>query len=330
MRRAMWLGAGVAVLASALAATIAPGGPVRASAPSADDGARVVGERRLGRRMLDLTVDSPVLDGRQHVRLLLPPGWSRDADRTWPTLWLLHGVLGDHTTWTVETEIDALTAAAEVIVVMPDGGACATYSDWWNRGSGGRPKWETFHLTELLQILERGYRAGDARAVAGHSLGGFGALSYAARHRGLFRAAASFSGLTHVLHESPDALDAVDLRRLALEIACPGVDWRTVWGDQHAQRLVWRQHNPFDLVTQLTGVRLYLSAGTGSPGPLDPAYTPDAPIERLIHRTNRMYADKLRKLAVPATTHFYQGTHSWPYWRRELETALPLLLAELG
>ncbi|NED56398.1 esterase family protein, partial [Micromonospora aurantiaca] len=43
------------------------------------DGAGVVGERRLRRRVLDLAVRSPLLEDAAHVRLLLPRGWSRDA-----------------------------------------------------------------------------------------------------------------------------------------------------------------------------------------------------------------------------------------------------------
>src|SRR3712207_7246752 len=49
------------------------------------------------------------------------------------------------------------------------------------------PGWETFHLTELRQILERGLGAGDRRAIAGLSMGGFGAMSYAGRRPELFR-----------------------------------------------------------------------------------------------------------------------------------------------
>ena len=62
-------------------------------------------------------------------------------------------------------------------------------------GRAGRTRWETFHLAELRQILQRNYRASTVMAVAGVSMGGLGALAYAARHRGLFRAAASFGGI---------------------------------------------------------------------------------------------------------------------------------------
>ncbi|MEO5878057.1 MAG: alpha/beta hydrolase family protein [Streptosporangiaceae bacterium] len=328
MRRAGWFGAGAVAALSGLAATIAPGG--RTSAPAgADDGAVVVGERRRSRRMLDLTVHSPVIEQKQHVRLLLPPGWSPAADRTWPVLWLLHGEMDDYTAWTENTDLAELTEGKELIVVMPDGGGCVSYTDWWNRGDAGKPKWETFHLTELRQILERGYRAGSGRCVAGNSMGGLGAMSYAARHRGMFRSAASFSGALHTLYENEAGLDAVDLHRLVTEVGCPGLDWRRIRGHPYAQRPIWRQHNPFDLAAQLSNVGLYISAGSGRPGPLDALPRDDDVVEALMSTVGLMFAGKLSKRGIPAVTHFYDGSHGWPYWERELHAALPVLLDAL-
>jgi diacylglycerol O-acyltransferase / trehalose O-mycolyltransferase / mycolyltransferase Ag85 len=45
-------------------------------------------------------------------------------------------------------------------------------------------------------------------AVAGASMGGLGALAYAARHPGLFRAAASFSGIVDT-RLTPQGVDAI-------------------------------------------------------------------------------------------------------------------------
>ncbi|MDX6739411.1 alpha/beta hydrolase family protein [Actinocorallia sp. A-T 12471] len=325
MRRAAWSVIGTYSLVSAVlrnVATIAPGGPARARVPSADDGARVVGERRQG-RVLDLTVRSPALGEDRRVRLLLPPGWARDAKRSWPALWLLHGPGGDHTSWTTHTDVMSRTEHDGFIVVLPEGGACAAYTDPLRPRRGGA-RWETFHLTELVQILERGYRAGPARAVAGCSQGGRGALAYAARHRGTFRAVAAFSAPVDTLHHSSSSLDGPDLMELSAAVA--RVDWSHVWGDPVEQRALWKRHNPYDLVTQLTGVRLYLACGTGMPGPLDPLpHTGPDPVETLVHTVNTLYAAKLQQLGVPATTRFHPGTHSWPYWSREFARALPVL-----
>ena len=47
---------------------------------------------------------------------------------------------------------------------MPEG-ANGSYTDWYNYGKGGVPKWETFHTKEVIQLMERNYHAGTARAV---------------------------------------------------------------------------------------------------------------------------------------------------------------------
>ncbi|GAA4105436.1 alpha/beta hydrolase family protein [Actinomadura miaoliensis] len=324
---------GVLAGVTGVLASIAPEGPARVPgrrrarpAATADDGAAVIGERSPGRRTLDLTVRSPVLDRPAHARLLLPRGWTRDGSRTWPVLWLLHGAYGEdgHTAWTAHTDVEGLTEDLDVLVVMPDGGPGAHYTDWWNRGDGGPPKWETFHLTELRQILERGYGAGAARAVAGNAMGGTGALAYAARHRGLFQAAASFSGFVHTLHRDDGGLDVADLVELGVAVGRPGAAWTDVWGEPGAQRVVWRQHNPYDLADRLAGVRLYVSAGDG--GGTRGGGRGDV-LETLAHTLTRDFTGKLRKLGIPVSAHFYEGTHSWTYWERELHAALPVLTA---
>ena len=124
------------------------------------------------------------------MRLLTPAGWRPGDGRRHPQLWLLHGCCDTYESWSANTDIAELPALRDVLVVMPEGGAVGFYSDW-RRG----PKWETFQLTELRKLLERDFGAGEPRAVAGLSMGGYGAMAYAARHPGLFDAAASFSGV---------------------------------------------------------------------------------------------------------------------------------------
>lgn len=171
--------------------------PAVASATPTRTGAWVVREERLSDRLLELTVHSTAVGRDVGVRLLLPPDWRAHPRRDWPTLYLLHGCCDGDTgyrSWTDKTDVAELTKRTNVLVVMPEAGPSGFYSDWL---SG--PKWETFHLTELRGLLEREYRSGHRRAVAGLSMGGFGALSYAARHPGFFRAAASYKiGRAHV------------------------------------------------------------------------------------------------------------------------------------
>ncbi|WP_018655597.1 alpha/beta hydrolase [Actinomadura flavalba] len=293
--------------------------------PASAATARVVAETSAGPRALDLTIDSPALGGRAKARLLLPAGWSRDADRTWPVLWLLHGGVDGYTAWTRDTDVERLTRDADVIVVMPEGGRCGNYSDWWNYGRGGSPAWETFHLTELRGILERDYRAGTARAVAGNSMGGLGTMLYAARHPGMFGAAASFSGYLHTLygHRPGDASTG-----WGPSLSCPGTDWRRVWGHPDAQAAIWHAHNPYDLAERLRGTRLWIASGTGRRGSLGGFPFTD-PVEARAVEHARAFRDRLALVGVPATTRIYDGQHTWPYWQRSLHEAWPMLRESL-
>ena len=143
---------------------------------------RVVATTVLPTRMRDLTIASPVLGATVKVRLLLPVRYAARPGVRWPVLYLLHGCCDTYQSWTRSTDVEALTAHSDVLVVMPDGGKAGFYSDWLTG-----PRWETFHLAELRRILERDYRAGPVMAVAGASMGGLGALAYAARTAGSCR-----------------------------------------------------------------------------------------------------------------------------------------------
>ncbi len=170
----------------------------------ADDGAQVVRIVEVDDRTRDLTVESPSV-GYARVRLLLPDGFEQGSAASWPTLYLLHGADDDYTSWTRETDVATIPELRNVLVVMPDAGRGGWYSDWLNRGEGGQPAWETFHTQELPQLLERDWGASANRVVAGLSMGGFGALSYAARHPGFFRAAASYSGVADTVGSDSQA-----------------------------------------------------------------------------------------------------------------------------
>jgi S-formylglutathione hydrolase FrmB len=310
----------ITVIAVLLLATACrDGSPRPAATASSPPVATIVATARVSDRIRDLTVDSPAVGSRVDVRLILPPEFDAQPSRRFPVLYLLHGCCDTPESWTRSTDVERLVADAGVLVVMPEGGPAGFYSDWL---SG--PHWETFHVVELWQILQQRYRAAGARAVAGLSMGGLGALDYAARHPGAFRAAASFSGIVHTRLSAAESDGYVGLVR------DQGGDPARLWGDPVTDAAVWAEHNPYDLAGRLRGVPLFISAGDGEPGPLDPPGTAPDSIERSIHAENVAFAGHLRALGVPAHIDLYgAGTHSWPYWQRELHRAWPMLRAAL-
>ena len=270
------------------------------------DVATVIDVAEVEERVRDLTIASPAV-GTKRVRLILPAGFDDDPDRTWPVLYLLHGQGGSHLDWTTDTSIArTLAEELEALLVMPDAGA-GYYSDWWNDGDGGQPMWETFHIGELLPILETDWRAGDQRAIAGISMGGFGAMSYAARHPDIFGAAASFSGV----------LDPY------------GSDWGydpALWGDKAEQAEIWQAHDPVSLAPALTDTALYVWWGDGTEEAGGPVVDG---LEAYLAPHSAAFVERLGALGIEATVESGPGTHDWTSWDEAVLRALPVLRSAL-
>ena len=151
-----------------------------------------------------LTIHVPVAPGLKvpdnHVRVILPGGY--DASQTYPVLYLLHGAGGSYQEWTQNTDIVSFTSAYRVIVAMPDSGHNADagwYADWID----GSRHWESFHINDVIPYVEATYHGNGKRAIAGLSMGGYGAMYYAAAHPGEFKAAAEFSGAVDITYGAP-------------------------------------------------------------------------------------------------------------------------------
>ena len=131
-------------------------------------------------------------DTRRNVAVYLPPDYAESTGRRYPVLYLLHGILDTEVVWTrawydaddpwgtVARLMDRGIAAGRLqpmIVVMPDQktrGGGSFYVD-----SAATGNWETFTVRDLVDWVDRRYRTLDgaaSRGVAGHSMGGYGAL----------------------------------------------------------------------------------------------------------------------------------------------------------
>jgi len=313
----------VAVVASALGAAGVP-------AQAAPGAATIVSEQRIDSRLRELTIDAPALAGRTKARVLLPDGYRASRERRYPVLYLLHGAGGNETDWTDAGAAEQITDGRPLIVVMPDGGEAGWYTNWSNGGAGGPPAWERYHVRELIPLIDRRFRtvaARRGRAIAGLSMGGFGAFSYAARHPDLFAAAASYSGgvdLDAELFGQPIGRIAVD-GSLALA-GFEGVTGADLFGDFETENILWRAHNPVDLAANLGGLKLALYTGNGLPGG---PFGPDGQdiIEIGAHEMNVNLHRRLRRLGLPHIWSDYgPGGHTWPYWRRDLRQTMPWLM----
>ncbi|MFF0096684.1 alpha/beta hydrolase [Streptomyces canus] len=271
----------------------------------------------LGSRTLDVSVPSAALGRSAPVRLILPSGFGSQPTRTYPVLYLLHGAHDDYTSWTRETDIEAFTEGRDLIVAMPDAGPTGIPTAW-----RGGPDYETFQLKEVPALLARDYPASQVRVVAGVSTGGYGAMAHAARHPGVFTAAASYSGILDTMAPGvPTLMDAI----VARENLAP----TSLWGNPFLNLLTWRDFNPRSRAAGLRGTALYVSSGSGLAGGTGD-WLPEA-LESALWPSAHSFTDTLALQRIPVTTHFYAGGgHSWAYWKQEFTASWPMLARGLG
>jgi S-formylglutathione hydrolase len=190
-----------------VALAVAHGGSLAAQAPAAapDRG-----------RIEQLSIHSPSLEGNllgdpadQSLAVYLPPGYGRDPSRRYPVLYLLHGIGGNFTDWTEDWEIGSILdrliaerSIGELLVVMPNGGNA--YSGSFYMSSPVTGDWEAYIAKEVVALVDRQFRtvaAPEGRGLAGHSMGGFGAIHLGMRHPDVF-------GSVYAM--SPCCLDVVE------------------------------------------------------------------------------------------------------------------------
>ncbi|MCX8999893.1 esterase family protein [Rhizobiaceae bacterium BDR2-2] len=149
--------------------------------------------------LTELAVRSNALDADLPVIVYQPDG-PPPADG-WPVLYLLHGHDGNEKSWRdlgdIRQTLDRLigeNAIRPLLVVMP-GVSNSWYVD--SAAVGGPGDFETAVTHDLRRYVEANFSARKdraGRAIAGLSMGGFGALHLAYAHDDLYGAVASMSG----------------------------------------------------------------------------------------------------------------------------------------
>ena len=187
---------------------------------SASLGAQTARSSATGRVRTD-TLWSQALGTTKQLVVWLPPSYDREPGRRYPVAYYLHGAWGSEWDWVragkVDQVLDSLVTAGmgEMIVVMPDGddGFYTTWNSLGNYADCTRhpperesaatycvpwPHYDDYIARDLVAHVDSTFRTlGDARhrAIAGLSMGGYGAIALALGYPDVFSAAASHSGV---------------------------------------------------------------------------------------------------------------------------------------
>jgi enterochelin esterase-like enzyme len=119
------------------------------------------------------------------VTIYLPPSYAVDAERRFPVVYLLHGYTGHDDTFTSRLamlqesgdRLDAAQGFSSAIVVTPD--AYTLHEGSFYSSSPTVGDWERFIAEDLVAYVDANYRTLPvrmSRGLAGHSMGGYGAL----------------------------------------------------------------------------------------------------------------------------------------------------------
>lgn len=118
----------------------------------------------------------------------------------WPTLYLLHGALDDHSCWLRHTAIERYAEAAGMAVIMPSG-----QNGFYTNAKYGLNYFDfiTEELPRLVQNLFPVSRRREDTYIAGPSMGGYGATKCALRCPDRYQAFADLSGAVDPVELEP-------------------------------------------------------------------------------------------------------------------------------
>lgn len=284
--------------------------------------AQIVEEKIINERLLELIVQTSSFTELTHVLVNLPRGYT--TQKQWPVTLYLAGTSHTYKSFNEIYGGEELVADYPSIVVSPNGKS-GYWSDWFNQGEGGPPRYETFLIKELLPIIEKRFSAiglREGRAILGESMGGYGALMIATRHPDLFVAAASVSGTVNTnLPANAVVLSASP----ALDGAAP----ESIYGPRATEEVRWRGHNPFDLAQNLSEMVLWVGSANGVV--LEPTIGETAVdqagcgVEFGVYTASLTLHEQLNNLGIEHTWRdFGPGCHSVPNFRRQITEVLKL------
>src|SRR5262245_33842377 len=191
-----------------------------------------------------ITVHGTALEGNlegdspdREVTVYLPPSYAADQNRRFPVVYLLHGYGGRDDTFTARLATlaessDRLAAAqgfSSAIVVTPNAFSLHKGSMYSNSPTTG--DWERFIAEDLVAYMDTHYRTlanRMSRGLAGHSMGGYGALKIGMKRPDVFGSLYLMSSCCLSANRNPTpqsmaAAEAIKTREQAEEAAkAPG------------------------------------------------------------------------------------------------------------
>jgi len=231
------------------------------------------------------------------------------SQRSYPVVYLLHGYSDDETGWIQFGEAGQIAdkGIAEgkfpaCILIIPDGKV-----SWYCNSFDRKITWEDTFINEFMPFVEKEYRIRakkEFRAIAGLSMGGYGALKLSMRHTELFSTCVALSSGTFTDEE------IVKMGDEGYDHYFFGLFGKDLKGEARLSE-AWKSNNPLDLIhsvplEKLKTVRFWIDCGD----------------DDFLCNGNSALHVEMRKIGIPHEYRVRDGGHTWSYWRSGLATGL--------
>ena len=245
-------------------------------------------------RVETVRFQSKIVGASLPYKAILPADYNTATTTRYPVLYLLHGLTGHYSDWVSRSNVADYARQYRIIVVTPEG------NDSWYID-----KYESYILEELIPDVQQRYRTIEARygrAIAGLSMGGYGAIKFGLKSPQTFAFAGSMSGAFGVTRFTEK--DVPQLWHASLKLFGP-LDSETR-----------KTNDLFEIVNGLPPARInslpffYFDCGTE-----------DAPY---IFTSNRDLAKLMFDKKIPHEFRQLPGDHSWAYWDQQIPHVLEI------
>ncbi|NLK38004.1 MAG: prolyl oligopeptidase family serine peptidase [Epulopiscium sp.] len=208
-------------------------------------------------------------------------------------LYLLHGMFEDETIWLRRSNVERYATEYEVALVMPYG-----ENSYYTDMAHGLPYF-TYLTEELPRFIQNSFgimQNPNNTAIAGLSMGGYGACKAAFLRPDLFGAFASISG----------AVDMQQLADMAEQVGMASLVKNIVG---HPEKIPSSDTDIFYLAQQCMERNVDVPKGYISCGLEDEACYP----------MNQKLKEHLEKIGYPFQYHESHGAHEWNFWDAEIQ-----------
>jgi S-formylglutathione hydrolase FrmB len=256
-----------------------------------------------GGRVETAQLKSRLVGATLPYRVVLPVNYEAETERErrYPVLYLLHGLAGHYSDWTERSGLVAYAAQYRLIIVTPEG------NDGWYTDSPVDPsqRYESYIVQELIPEVDAHYRtikAREGRAIAGLSMGGYGALKFGIKHPEMFSFAGSLSGALRA------AWTRSELTSYSWTLV-PDTLKRAFGPEENGAHTA---NDIFRLLREVPAERIpslpyfYLDCGTEDP----------------LISSSRELSGILLERKIPHEYRELPGKHEWPYWDAQVRDLL--------